>query len=140
MDSNELRVKVGQYFAAADVTAQVTESGYRIYYGSTAVDVDIIEQEHRVLIFLNAPVVIGAPDTPELARWVAVEGQQMYFGTAALRPRDGGLADVWVHHTLLGDYLDEDELHNATAAVVNTADDWDDELQSRFGGKRVEDL
>ncbi len=43
-------------------------------------------------------------------------------------------------HTLLGDYLDEEELHNAVGAVVTTADRLDDELQSRFGGKRSEDL
>ena len=47
-------------------------------------------------------------------------------------------ASTWT--TWLGDYLDEEELHNAVGAVVTTADRLDDELQSRFGGKRSEDL
>jgi len=140
MDADTVTLRVGRMLAGAGVQANVTENGYRIFYGSTAVAVNIVDQKERVLVHLVAPLVLGVPNTPELAYWVAVEGQQMYFGAASLRPQEGGLADVFLEHTLLGDYLDEDELHTAIGAVLSTANDWDDELQQRFGGMRVEDL
>lgn len=140
MDADTVTQRVGRMFANAGVQANATESGYRIFYGSTAVDVTIVDQQDRVLIHILAPVLFDVPNTPELAYWVAVEGQRMYFGSASLRPQDDGLAHVYVEHTLLGDYLDEGELHTAVGAVLRTANSWDDELQQRFGGQRVSDL
>jgi hypothetical protein len=43
-------------------------------------------------------------------------------------------------HTLLGDYLDEEELHWALYQLLNTADKLDDELKQKFGGKRLADF
>ena len=62
------------------------------------------------------------------------------LASASLRPQDDGLAHVYIEHTLLGDYLHEDELHTAVGAVLRTANSWDDELQQKFGSKRVSDL
>jgi hypothetical protein len=42
-------------------------------------------------------------------------------------------------HTLLGDYLDEKELVAGLWSVLGAADSWDDELQPRFGGRRMID-
>lgn len=140
MNADALTLKVGRMFAAEGVVANVTREGYIVHYGSTAVSVDILEQRNRTLIHLSAPVLLQVPDTPELARWVATDGQRMYFGSAILVPRDGGVADIFLDHTLLGDYLDEEELHNAVGAVLSTADGLDEELQARFGGKRLEDM
>ena len=42
-------------------------------------------------------------------------------------------------YTLLGDYLDEDELGTALWTVLFTADRLDDELQAQFGGRRWTD-
>lgn len=140
MDADTLRQRVGQMFANAGVQAKPTESGYRVFYDAAVADITIVDQQDRVLIHILAPVLFDVPNTAELAYWVAVEGQRMYFGSASLRPQDEGLAHVYVEHTLLGDYLDEDELHTAVGAVLRTADSWDDMLQQKFGGRRVSDL
>lgn len=44
----------------------------------------------------------------------------------------------WVvfSHTLLGDYLDEKELGHGVFGILQGANEWDDELQKKFGGKR----
>ena len=42
-------------------------------------------------------------------------------------------------HTLLGDYLDPEELRSAIGAVATTGNDLDDEVQDRFGGERWAD-
>jgi hypothetical protein len=140
MSTDALTLKVGRMLASAGIEASVTEDGFRIFYGSTALDVDIVGQQTRTLVKLVGPVVFGAPENAELTRWVAVDGQRTYFGSAALRPRGDGAADVFIQHTLLGDFLDEGELLNAVAAVVKQADEWDDLVRTRFGGKRVDDL
>ena len=140
MDADTLTLRIGRMLAAAGIRANVTEDGYRIFHESTALDIDVVEQKERLLIHLVGPVVFQVPDSPELTRWVAIEGQNTFFGSASLRPMDDGLAEVWIGHTLLGDYLDEDELLNAVSAVAQQSDEWDDVLRERFGGKRVADL
>lgn len=39
-------------------------------------------------------------------------------------------------HTLLGDYLDEQELRHGVMGILSAANECDDELQKKFGGKR----
>jgi hypothetical protein len=46
---------------------------------------------------------------------------------------------VSVVHTLLGDFLDEGELSAGMYGVLWAADEQDDILQKRFGGKRWSD-
>jgi len=41
--------------------------------------------------------------------------------------------------TIPGDSIDPGELKQALLSVATTADDLDDELKVKFGGKRVED-
>jgi hypothetical protein len=53
---------------------------------------------------------------------------------------DGRTGILGFEHAILGDHLDAPELHQAVAAVGFTADRLDDELQARFGGKRLADL
>jgi hypothetical protein len=39
-------------------------------------------------------------------------------------------------HSLLGDYLDEEELGRAVGGMLFVADNLDDELEKQFGGSR----
>ena len=58
-----------------------------------------------------------------------------------MRPgSDPANALVVFEYTLAGDNLDPGELKNALFMVATTADKKDDELQAKFGGKRIEDL
>ncbi|MDR2254314.1 MAG: YbjN domain-containing protein [Bifidobacteriaceae bacterium] len=73
---------------------------------------------------------------PELYEHIAFHADDYRFGHLSLhRASDGGVT-VLFSHQLLADYLDEPELGFATSALVRTADELDDELQSRFGGTR----
>jgi len=42
--------------------------------------------------------------------------------------------------SLPGDTIDPGELKQGLIAVASAADDLDDELKAKFGGKRIEDL
>jgi hypothetical protein len=97
--------------------------------------------EPRSLVNISSPILWSVPPSPQLFEWIAREGGRYYFGhvSAADDVRDQGKIFLSMNHTLLGDYLDEEELSAAMFAVLNTADQLDDELQKRFGGKRWAD-
>jgi hypothetical protein len=97
--------------------------------------------EPRTLVRLSAPILWGVRPSPALFEWIAKEGGQYFFGHVSVTddPSEPGNLFVFMSHTLLGDYLDEDELAAAMWGVLGTADDLDDQLQQRFGGKRLAD-
>lgn len=119
---------------------QVTliSDGFQVPYDSTAVNISIVAQDDRVLVQMYVPLLHQVPESPQLFEYVATEGQNYYFGNMHyVRDVDGGL--LVFEHTLLGDYLDADELHTAVASLALTGNDLDDELQKKFGGKRYVD-
>lgn len=82
-----------------------------------------------------SPFLFGVKPTPELFEYVALHTDDTIFGHLyAHRTEDG--VTLGFSQRLLGDYLDEEELTHAVVAVVTTANDLDDELQAKFGGKR----
>ena len=111
---------------------------------STVLRVSILDwstpgsDEPETIVCLTAPVLFGVKPTPELFKWIAMEGNNTVFGHLRVmedHPERGGLF-IQFRHNLLGDYLDEKELEHAIWAVLHTADAIDDELQQRFGGTR----
>lgn len=88
-----------------------------------------------------SPMLRDVDLTPELFRWVAVEGQGRWFAHARIwldsdNPRKGGVG--W-EYDLLGNFLDPEELLHCVGAVMVGSNKLDDELQSKFGGKRASD-
>ena len=69
---------------------------------------------------------------PELAKYLVTENAKLVFGGFAL-DREKGL--VGFGQTLLGDYLQRKELETAIGAVASTADEYDDKIKARFGGR-----
>lgn len=94
------------------------------------------------LVQLTSPILWEVDPTPALYEWIAREGGKYFFGhvTAYDDSSAPGKLFLMMSHTLLGDYLDEEELHWALHAVVGTADRLDDELKEKFGGKRLIDF
>jgi hypothetical protein len=94
------------------------------------------------LIQLSCPLLWEDVPTPAVYEWVAREGGKYYFGhvTAYDDSSAPGKLFLMMSHTLLGDYLDEEELSSALYAVMGTADKLDDELKEKFGGKRLSDF
>lgn len=94
------------------------------------------------LIQLSAPLLWEVDPSPTLFEWVAREGGKYYFGHVTVFDDQSapGKLFLMMKHTLLGDYLDEEELHWALYTLLQTADGLDDELKGKFGGKRLADF
>jgi hypothetical protein len=133
-----VKSKIQQILMDNKLTVTLTPNGFNVPFDSTAVIINVLEQETRTLVMMYVPVLREVPATPELFKYIAIEGQQYYFGSLRYLPDvEQGL--VSFEQTLLGDYLDSDELMSALAALASTGNDLDDELQKRFGGKRFVD-
>ena len=111
---------------------------------STQVHIRIIDWgktkdgEPRSLVRISAPILRGVKPTPALYEYIAREAPRLWFGNIAVwdDEESPGTLSLTLGHTLLGDYLDEEELRAAMYNVLGSADDLDDVLQKRFGGKR----
>lgn len=75
---------------------------------------------------------VEIPVTDELARFLAAENLNLLFGHFALHEAN---RQVWFGHTLLGDFLDADELVTALSSVARSANKYDDLIKERFGGR-----
>jgi Putative bacterial sensory transduction regulator len=82
----------------------------------------------RVFAITNLDV----PVTPELTQWLLEKNLEFVFGGFAL---DGKAGAVWFNHNMLGDFAHPEQLEATLAAVAQTADQYDDEIKERFGGR-----
>jgi hypothetical protein len=99
------------------------------------------ERLPQVLVHIECPLLIDVKPTPELLEWVARNATKRWFGAVSL---GDGPGDDTVHlslmHTLVGDTIDPMELALPLLLMLKSADELDDELQARFGGKRMADV
>ena len=102
----------------------------RIYFSTHPFGDDGTVVEIWCLLLINVTI------TPELFEYVACEGANYHFGSMIVRrsPDDPSVGQVVFSHSLLGDYLDLEELKVAALGVLFAADDIDNELAGRFGG------
>ena len=93
------------------------------------------------LVRLSCPILWEVDPSPGLFEWVAKEGGNFFFGHISAHDDSSAPGKLFLmsSHTLLGDYLDEEELSSAMYAMLGTADKLDDELKQKFGGKRLAD-
>ena len=75
---------------------------------------------------------LGVPVTAELTSYLLQKNLEFVFGGFALDVDEGA---VWFNHNLLGDHMTPAELEATVGAVASTADRYDDEIKSRFGGR-----
>lgn len=94
------------------------------------------------VVQLSCPILWEVDPTPALYEWIARDGGRYFFGhvTAYDDNSAAGKLFLGMSHTLLGDYLDEGELSATLYAMHGTADQLDDELKGKFGGKRLADF
>jgi hypothetical protein len=94
------------------------------------------DEDADIVIRCYSPMVKDVPLTPELTKWIAVEGQQFAFGGCYINPDDDG-KNCWVYfrYSIVGNDLDPNELISAVYRTVFTANDLDDMLKEKFGGK-----
>jgi hypothetical protein len=82
----------------------------------------------RVFAITNLDV----PVTAELTSYLLAKNLDFVFGGFALDVDNGA---VWFNHNVLGDFMAAEELEATLSAVAQTANQFDDEIKSRFGGR-----
>ena len=139
-----------------------------IPYESTKIFIRVFEREvaaeneafwnenqlSRTAVYVWAPTIFDVKPSNELYKWVATEGADFFYGHCKVTSfGDKGNVQVIFEITIPGDSIDPgelkqqlasggalaSELKQALLSVATTADDLDDELKAKFGGKRIED-
>jgi len=133
-----LKEKVTRYVGDLIGDYQFTDRGVvHFRWGSAHLYVECLAWgEEESLVYISVPVLFGLKPSPELYRYVALHADDWYFGHLCLTESDEQ-AKLWLTHTLLGDYLDVEELKTTLATMSRTADKIDDELKAKLGGDRA---
>lgn len=87
------------------------------------------------IITTRSYVVTETELSAELMRFLLHENAGMHFGAFGI-DNDG---DVIFEHSIVGSTCDRNELEASVIAVLRTADDYDDRIVARWGGKRALD-
>lgn len=137
MDANVLGVKdkVQRYLVDLFGGVQVDRDGdFTFRQGSTQVWVSVVPfHEANTAVQVFALTNMEVPPTAELFHHVATQNAYA-FGHLHCREKDGKIT-VQFSHTLLGEFLDPDELKTAVFMVAGVADGVDDEIKAKFGGR-----
>jgi len=134
-----LRAKIGEYLRAALGRYEVTRDGsYSLRHGSTRLMIKpvALPDSDKTIVNLLAFVNIDVNVNNDLVKYLMDLNKNILFGKFVV------LEDqkmVLCQHSLLGEKLDQEELMVGIAAIVLTADKYDDEIKARFGGMRVID-
>lgn len=133
----EVKDRVWRYLADLVGAVQLTPDGmFSFPAESTQVFIRCLAWgTDSTLVGIDCPVLLDCPASPELYEHVATHNSY-HFGHLAIVPGEDGKVLVLFTHTLLGDYLDPEELKVAVVGVAGTAKDLDDELKAKFGGRR----
>ena len=91
--------------------------------------------DNEALITTRSYVVTDVDATPELTYYLLRANDNILFGRFALDSED----DIVFEHSLVGSTCDRIELKHSVTTVVRLADDYDDEIVARWGGKRALD-
>jgi len=109
---------------------------FSINYGSAYIITQVFPWgDNDASITTRSYVVTGAELTQELLLFLLQENDKMRFGAFGV---DKDL-DIFFEHTIVGSTCDLDELKASVLAVVYTADQYDDQITSRWGGQRASD-
>lgn len=141
--------KVRRLLVAKDYQVRLGgENGFVVPFEETDVLVDVDELEiwddekiHPVEIW--APVLLDVPTSPDLYHYIAA--QKFRFGSFKVHFEDDEATDtaktvsLTFSHTILGDFLDLDELQVSIGMVLVTSVGEMEDLQSRFGGNKPKD-
>jgi hypothetical protein len=135
MGANVLEIKdrVQRYLASATQVGLTEDGAMTFRHGSARFFIRVAEHAGSVMIAVFCPLVFKIPPSPDVYKYVALHSDDYIFGHLSAFDTDEGVR-IDLTHTLLGDYLDEEELHWAVGAMANAADDLDDKLVAQFGG------
>lgn len=102
--------------------------------GSTAAFVDILTSGEHVIVSVSAPVLLDVAVNGELLHYIGSRAGDFIFGHLCL-VGEGRQQTLIFRHSILGDDLDQSELLVTLSVIASTADELDNDLQLRFGGR-----
>lgn len=114
---------------------QLDEPGFGLFMGSAWVEVRVYPWQEDSVVNIRSTVVSGAKMATDLQTFLLRENAEMRFG--AFSVNDAG--DILFEHTIVGSTCDANELEASVLAVLAAADDYDDKIVERWGGKRALD-
>lgn len=88
--------------------------------------------DSEAAITVSANVVTDATLTPELLLFLLAHNHRSLFGAFGLNPENGVIT---LDHSIVGSTCDQNELMNSIAHICLTADELDDVIIEKFGGK-----
>ena len=88
--------------------------------------------DERTVVRVFAITNLDVPVTAQLTSYLLEKNLEFVLGSFALHADEGA---VWFNHNLLGEFMVPDELEATLAAVAQTANELDDEIKTRFGGR-----
>lgn len=91
--------------------------------------------DDEAVIATRAVVASGAHVTPELAIFLLQANVSMLFGAFGLTPN----GDIILEHNLMGSTVSREELRGSLLTVARLADEFDDQIVARWGGRRALD-
>jgi len=110
--------------------------GLGIFMGSALVEVLVFPwDEDDAIINTRSYVVVGAELQPDLMRYLLEENAKMVFGAFGISPD----SEILFEHSIVGSTCDRKELESSVKAVIEIADEYDDKIVERWGGKRALD-
>lgn len=131
--------KIGQQLKELFGDFASARDDYPSYYltmGSAVVHAGVMPWGDKdAIVNVRSYVVTGAEKTPELLEFLLRQNYDMRFGGFSM-DSDG---DIVFEHTIVGSTCDKNELRTSIMAVISTADEYDDQIMSRWGGKRSMD-
>jgi hypothetical protein len=112
-----LRSALQGYLAEAFTTHDVNGTGYSVVWNSARVHVEPTEREGRTLVRISTAVDVSGPVDGRLIGSLIRENATLAFGKFCL---DQQTSSVQLVHSLLGDFLNRDELEVAVKAIAVT--------------------
>jgi hypothetical protein len=108
------------------------DGGYAVDAGSVRVFVTLRLVDGAVLVRVFAITNLDVPVDGELPAFLLGLNLALPLGRFAL---DNEHRAVWLDHVLTAEQLDDATLTRVVATVAGTADRYDDEIKTRFGGR-----
>jgi hypothetical protein len=135
-----VRNKVQKYLTSIGPVSIDSDGDYSLRAGSARVFVRV--QAHpngeSTIVRVFTQAVSGVRLSPELYEFVATNTSTV-FGTLSVFKNEDGTGMLVMRETLLGDFIDEEELKYAVLGIAFSTDEIDQELAERFGGRTFHD-
>lgn len=89
------------------------------------------------LVRFTCPLLLNVPLTPDVFKWVAVEGQDFKIGSCAvwMEADNSKTGTLIFSYTIVGDDVDESEVEASALVTLFACNDLDNKLRDKFGGE-----